>query len=157
MFILVFSVKLRWLPTSGPGGFTHFIMPCVVLGWLAAAGLLRLTRSAMLDVLDSEYVKFARAKGAGGVSIVWKHAFKNALIPPLTFAGLLLAGFATGTVITETIFAWPGIGVLALNAVYSNDYPLLIGSTLVFAVMYVVAAFLVDMLYGIIDPRIRYG
>ncbi len=157
VFILIFAVKLEWLPTSGRGGITHFIMPSVILGWLAAAGFLRLTRSAMLDVLDSEYVKYARGKGVSEVVIVWKHALRNAIIPSLTYGGLLLAGFATGTVITETIFAWPGIGVLALNAVYENDFPLLVGSVLVFAVIYVIAALVIDVTYALIDPRIRYS
>ena len=157
VFILVFSVKLGWLPTSGPGGFSHWIMPSVCLGWLASAGLLRLTRSALLDVLDSEYIKFARAKGAGNTSVIWRHGFRNALIPPLTYSGLMLAGFANGSVVTETIFAWPGIGVLVINALYQNDYPIILATALVFAVIYVVFAFIVDLLYAAIDPRIRYS
>ena len=157
VFILIFSVQLEWLPTSGRGGIKHFIMPSVVLGWIAAAGFLRLTRSAMLDVMDSEFVKFARAKGVGKMTIVWKHALRNAIIAPLTFGGLLMAGFATGSVLTETIFAWPGIGVLALNAVFNNDFPILVGAVLVFAVIYVLAAFLIDVLYAVVDPRIRYS
>ena len=154
---MIFSVQLGWLPTSGRGTIQHFIMPSVILGWLAAAGFLRLTRSAMLDVMDSEFVKFARAKGVGKMTIVWKHALRNAIIAPLTFGGLLMAGFATGSVITETIFAWPGIGVLALNAVFNNDFPILVGAVLVFAVIYVLAAFLIDVLYAVVDPRIRYS
>ena len=157
VFILIFSVHLGWLPTSGMGGIKHFIMPSVILGWLAAAGFLRLTRSAMLDVMDSEFVKFARAKGVNKMTIVWKHALRNAIIAPLTFGGLLMAGFATGSVLTETIFAWPGIGVLALNAVFNNDFPILVGAVLVFAVIYVLAAFLIDALYAVVDPRIRYS
>lgn len=156
VFILVFAVILGWLPTSGRGGLTHYIMPSVTLGWVAAAGFLRLTRSSMLDVLDSEYIKYARAKGVGRLRVVWKHAFRNAIIAPLTYAGLLLAGFATGSVVIETVFAWPGIGLLAINAVYNNDFPVLTGAVLVFAVIYVLVAFLVDMLYAYIDPRIRY-
>ena len=132
-------------------------MPSVILGWLAAAGFLRLTRSAMLDVMDSEFVKYARAKGVGKFAIVWKHALRNAIIAPLTFGGLLMAGFATGSVLTETIFAWPGIGVLALNAVFNNDFPILVGAVLVFAVIYVLAAFLIDVMYAAVDPRIRYS
>ena len=157
VFIIVFSVKLGWLPTAGPGGFSHWIMPSVCLGWLASAGLLRLTRSALLDVLDSEFIKFARAKGASSTTIIWKHGFRNALIPPLTYSGLMLAGFANGSVVTETIFAWPGIGVLVINALYQNDYPVLLATALVFAVIYVLFAFIVDLLYAAIDPRIRYS
>ena len=157
VFILIFSVRLEWLPTSGRGTFAHFIMPSVILGWLAAAGFLRLTRSAMLDVMDSEFVTYARAKGVNKFTIVWKHALRNAIIAPLTFGGLLMAGFATGSVLTETIFAWPGIGVLALNAVFNNDFPILVGAVLVFAVIYVLAAFLIDIMYAAADPRIRYS
>lgn len=157
VFILIFSVQLGWLPTSGRGGISHFIMPTVILGWVAAAGFLRLTRSAMLDVMESEFVKYARAKGVSKFTIVWKHAFRNAIIAPLTYGGLLMAGLATGSVLTETIFAWPGIGVLALNAVFDNDFPLLVGSVLVFAIIYVVTTFFIDVMYAIVDPRIRYS
>ena len=157
VFILIFSVQLEWLPTSGRGTWAHFVMPSVILGWFAAAGFLRLTRSSMLSVLDSEFVKYARAKGVDKFTIVWKHALRNAIIAPLTFGGLLMAGFATGSVLTETIFAWPGIGVLALNAVYNNDFPILVGAVLVFAVIYVIAAFVIDVLYAVLDPRIRYS
>lgn len=157
VFILIFAVKLGWLPAAGRGGLTSFIMPCVVLGWFGAAGFLRLTRSSMLDVMDSEFVKLARAKGVNKFSLIWKHAFRNALIAPLTYGGLLLAGFATGTVLTETIFAWPGLGRLALNAVYANDFPLLQGSVLIFAVIYIIFAFVLDMIYAFVDPRIRYS
>ena len=120
MLILVFSVNLDWLP-SGTRGHDeasafdkakHFIMPAVTLGWLASAGLMRLVRSSMLDVLDSEFIKLARAKGVGNTSVIWKHAFKNALIPPLTFSALILVGFIGGTVVTETVFAWPGLGMM---------------------------------------------
>ena len=157
VFILIFAVKLELLPAAGQGGFSHFIMPSIVLGWFGSAGFLRLTRSAMLDVMDSEYVKLARAKGVSNIAIIWKHAFRNALIAPLTYGGLLLAGFATGTVLTETIFAWPGLGRLTLNAVYANDFPLLQGSVLIFALMYIFFAFVLDMIYAFVDPRIRYS
>ena len=131
-------------------------MPSVILGWFGSAGFLRLTRSAMLDVMDSEFVKLARAKGVNTTTLVWKHAFRNALIAPLTYGGLLLAGFATGTVLTETIYALPGLGRLALQAVLANDFPILQGSALFFALLYVVFAFILDMIYALIDPRIRY-
>ena len=156
VLILIFSVKLEWLPVAGQGGFSHYIMPSVILGWFGSAGFLRLTRSAMLDVMDSEFVKLARAKGVGTTTLVWKHAFRNALIAPLTYGGLLLAGFATGTVLTETIYALPGLGRLALQAVYNNDFPILQGSALFFALLYVFFAFILDMIYAIVDPRIRY-
>jgi peptide/nickel transport system permease protein len=111
----------------------------------------------MLDVMDSEYVKLARAKGASNMTVIWKHAFRNAVIAPLTYGGLLLAGFATGTVLTETIFAWPGLGRMALQAVLANDFPVLQGSVIFFALFYVILAFILDMTYALIDPRIRYS
>ena len=157
VLILIFSVRLELLPAAGQGGFTHYIMPSVILGWFGSAGFLRLTRSAMLDVMDSEFVKLARAKGVSKSALIWKHGFRNALIAPLTYGGLLLAGFATGTVLTETIYALPGLGRLALQAVYANDFPVLQGSVLIFAFMYVVFAFVLDMIYAVVDPRIRYA
>ena len=156
VLILIFSVQLEWLPTGRRGGIDHLIMPAVTLGWLAAAGQLRLVRSAMLDVLDSEYIKLARAKGVNSFSVIWKHALKNAIIPPLTFTGLILAAFITGTVVTETIFAWPGLGRLAIESVYQNDFPLLTGTVLLFTLMYLAISFLVDVAYAYIDPRIRF-
>lgn len=161
--ILVFSVELGLLPSgtrpvSLPilGQIKYFIMPSIVLGWLPTAGYLRITRSAMLEVLDSEYIKFARAKGVSYWSVVWKHAFKNAIIPPLTISALLLASFITGAVIVETVFAWPGLGRLAVDAVWNNDFPVLTGVVLMFAIIYVVVNFLTDVAYAYIDPRIRY-
>ena len=156
VLVLIFSVQLDWLPTSRRGDWRHFVLPVVTLGWLPAAGLLRLTRSSMLEVLDSEYVKLARAKGVGSMRIVWKHAFRNALIAPLTFAMILLAGFMTGTVVVETVFAWPGIGRLAVNAALNTDFPLVTGLALVFGVMFLMASLFADLLYGVLDPRIRY-
>ena len=156
VLVLIFSVQLGWLPTSRRGDWTHFVLPVATLGWLPAAGLLRLTRSSMLEVLDSEYVKLARAKGVGSWKIIWKHAFRNALIAPLTFAMVLLAGFMTGTVVIETVFAWPGIGRLAINAALNTDFPLVTGLALVFGAMFLLASLLADILYGVLDPRIRY-
>lgn len=156
MLILIFAVRLGWLPTSRQGGIEHFILPSITLGWLAASGILRLVRSSMLDVLDSEFVKLARAKGVGGMQIVWKHAFRNAILPPLTYAGLLLASLITGAVVTETVFAWPGLGRLAVQAVYANDFPVITGVVLLFTVVYVGMNFLIDIAYAYFDPRIRY-
>lgn len=156
VLILVFSVKFGWLPTGRRGGIEHFIMPAITLGWLAAAGQLRLVRSAMLDVLDSEYIKFARAKGVVPTVVIVKHALRNALIPPLTLAGLVLASFVTGTVVTESVFAWPGIGRLAIDSVFLNDYPTLVGTILLATTTYLGVSLLIDVLYAFIDPRIRY-
>ena len=161
MLILIFSVQLRWLPTGtlGEGMFSwkHYVMPTVTLGWIASATYLRLTRSSMLEVLDSEYVKLARAKGVSNNAVIWKHAFRNALIAPLTFSSLLLTGFITGAVVTETIFSIPGLGRLAFEAINNNDFPIMVGTVLVFTGMYVGFNFVTDLLYAYIDPRIRYA
>ncbi len=164
MGVLVFSVHLGWLPTSTKGspdsGFfeqmKYFVLPAVTLGWAGAAGYLRLTRSSMLDVLDSEYVKLARAKGVSSFKLIWKHAFRNALIPPVTFSALLLAFFLNGQVITETVFGWPGLGRLATESVFQNDYTTMTAAVLMFAVLYSVASFLSDVAYALVDPRIRF-
>ena len=165
MLILIFSVNLDWLPSGTRGHdatnpferLQYFIMPAITLGWLASAGLMRLVRSSMLEVLDSEFVKLARAKGVGTNTVIWKHAFKNALIPPLTFSALILVGFIGGTVVTETVFAWPGLGQMMYTAVINNDFPLMTGGVLALTVAYVIAVFVIDILYAVIDPRIRYS
>ena len=164
MAIIVFAVQLDWLPSHGRGypedslwlEIKHFILPTITLGWLGSATYLRLTRSSMLEVLDSEFVKLARAKGLSGGIVIWKHAFRNALIAPITFSSLFLASFITGATVVELVFAWPGVGRLALEAVYNNDFPVLTGTVLFFAAAFVWFNFLADVLYGIVDPRIRY-
>jgi peptide/nickel transport system permease protein len=155
MMIVLFSVYLGWLPTSGRGGWQHYIMPTITIGWLSAAGLLRLVRASMLEAMDSEYIRLARAKGVGPWKVVWKHGFKNALLAPLTYAGILLAGFIDGSVVTETVFAWPGVGRLGIEAVNANDFPLMAAIITLVTILYVVTSFLVDVLYAVIDPRIR--
>ena len=155
MLVLIFAVNLDWVPTGRKGGLTHYILPSLTLGWGAGSALLRLTRSAMLEVLDTEYVKLARAKGVKGRVVIWKHAFKNAIITPLTFVGLLFASFLTGAVVTETVFSWPGLGRLAVEAVFSNDFPVMTGIVLVFTLVYLFINFLTDVSYALIDPRIR--
>ena len=110
----------------------------------------------MLEVLDSEFVKFARSKGVNSRRIIWKHALRNAMLAPLTYAGLLLAGLITGTVVTETVFAWPGIGRLAVQSVFANDFPVMTGVVMLFTVVYVGMNFIVDIAYAYLDPRIRY-
>lgn len=159
ILVLIFAVRLDWLPSSTAGeGFIsvrHMVLPVVVLGMSTAAGYLRITRSAMLEVLDSEFVKLARAKGVTNQWIIWKHAFRNALIPPLTVSAVLLTGFITGSVVTETVFAWPGLGRLAVDSVSNNDFPLVTGITLIFVSAWVVMNFLVDLAYAYVDPRIR--
>lgn len=160
MAILVFAVHFRWVPvgTMGDGfAWKNYILPSITLGLAPMAAYLRLTRSAMLNILDSEYVKLARAKGASHRAVVWKHALKNALIPPLTVSTLVLAGLVTGSVVVETVFSWPGLGRLTIHAVGNNDFPLITGTVLFFTVIYVALSFFTDILYAIIDPRIRYS
>jgi peptide/nickel transport system permease protein len=155
VMILVFSVWLGWLPTSGQGGWQHLIMPSVALGWYFAASLLRLTRSSMLEVMRSEYIKLARLKGLPGYVVVAMHAFKNALIPVLTLAGVNLVIMINAAVIVEVIFAWPGIGRLLYEGIFQRDFPLVQGVVMEAGIMIVVINLLIDILYGYIDPRIR--
>ena len=161
MAILLFAVRLDVLPAGGKGegigGLKNFILPAGTLGLAASASYLRLTRSAMLEILDSEFVKLARAKGVGTQMVIWKHAFKNALIPPLTLSALILVGFITGTVVVETVFTWPGLGRLAVTSTNENDFPVMTGVVLVFALMYVIINLITDLTYAIVDPRIRIG
>jgi len=161
MGILIFAGILEWLPagTMGEGSFSlkHLIMPAIVLGWLPAAGYLRLTRSSMLDVLESEYIKLARAKGVRYSVVIMKHAFRNALLVPLTYSGLLLIGFITGTTVAETVFSWPGLGRLAINSVEGNDFPMVAAIMFFTMLLYVTVVLFLDLVYALIDPRIRTG
>ena len=152
----IFAVQLGWFPTSGKGGITHMILPGVALGYYNVAALMRLTRSSMLDVLDSEYVKLARLKGISERRVVWKHCFRNALIVPLTYFGLIGAVLITGSVVTETVFAWPGLGQLVIEAIIARDFTVVQAVVLLFAFAFVSINILVDILYAYIDPRIRY-
>jgi len=155
VLILVFSVWLHWLPTSGTGGIEHLIMPALALGWYFAASLLRLTRSSMLEVLRSEYIKLARLKGLPGWVVIAVHAFKNALIPVLTLAGINLVVMINAGVIIEVIFAWPGIGRLLYEGIFQRDFPLVQGVVILAGIMVVLINLIIDILYAYIDPRIR--
>jgi peptide/nickel transport system permease protein len=157
MLMFVFAVQLEWVPVARKDGWESFILPTVVLGWGAAAGQIRLLRSSLLEVFGSEYITLARAKGVSERKIIWKHAMRNALIAPITAAGLTLAGVITGAIIVETIFSWPGLGGLAIEAVNNSDYAVLQGVMILITVMYVMANLVVDLLYVMIDPRIRLG
>ena len=157
MLMFFLSVQLEWLPPYGRQEKTSIILPGITVGWFYLAANLRLLRSAMLNVLDSEYVKLARAKGVSEKVVIWKHALRNALIPVITFAGITLGGLVTGSLVVETVFAWPGLGQLAVKALIGVDYPLLQAVVVVFTLMYVIAAMLVDIMYAYIDPRIRYA
>jgi ABC-type dipeptide/oligopeptide/nickel transport system permease component len=155
VMILVFSVWLEWLPTSGQGSWRNLVMPAIALGWYFAASLLRLTRSSMLEVLRSEYIKLARLKGLPGYAVIAIHAFKNALIPVLTLAGVNLVVMINAAVIIEVIFAWPGIGRLLYEGIFQRDFPLVQGVVMEAGIMIVVINLIVDILYAYIDPRIR--
>jgi peptide/nickel transport system permease protein len=156
VMILFFSVYLGWLPSSGSGTPLHIIMPAFALGWYFAAAHMRLTRSSMLDVLGSEYVKLARLKGLPEARVIAKHAFKNALIPVLTLAGINLVIMVNVAVVVETVFAWPGIGRLLYEGIAFRDFPIVQATVLLGGSMIVIVNLLVDILYAVIDPRIRY-
>ncbi|HWD57425.1 MAG TPA: ABC transporter permease [Stellaceae bacterium] len=155
VLILVFSVYLGWLPSSGAGSPLHFVMPAFALGWYFAASHMRLTRSSMLEVLGSEYIKLARLKGLPQSLVIAKHAFKNALIPVLTLAGVNLVIMVNVAVVVETVFAWPGIGRLLYEGITFRDFPVVQGVVLMGGAMIVMVNLLVDILYAVIDPRIR--
>ena len=156
MLILLFGAILGWLPTFGRGGIEHFILPAFVLSWGGIAGIVRLVRSSMLEVLDSEYVKFARIKGLPEQMVIYKHALKNAVIPALTFGGLTLAGLLNGSVAIEVVFAWPGIGRLMLQGISQRDFPIIQATVLAAGLFYIVISLIVDILYAYVNPRIRY-
>jgi peptide/nickel transport system permease protein len=156
VMILFFSVFLGWLPSSGSGTVLHLVMPAIALGWVFAASHMRLTRSSMLEVLGSEYVKLARLKGLPEALVISKHAFKNALIPVLTLAGINLVIMVNVAVVVETVFAWPGVGRLLYEGIAFRDFPVVQATVLLGGVMIVVVNLLVDILYAVIDPRIRY-
>ena len=153
----IFAVELGLVPTSGKGGIDTLILPAIsVCGW-AVASLMRLVRSSMLDVLDSEYVKLARIKGVAEWKVVWKHCLRNAAIAPLTYSAIIIGGLMVGSVAVETVFSWPGIGLLAVDAVRARDYQVLQAVVIFFCGIYVLANFAVDITYAYMDPRIRYG
>jgi peptide/nickel transport system permease protein len=156
VLMYVISVQFRWLPTSGYGSFKQLILPAVALSGVSLAGIVRLTRSSMLDVLSSEYVKLARIKGLSEKLVIWKHAFSNSLIPVLTFVGTVLTGLMTGVVVIETIFAWPGLGRLAFEAVSTRDFPTIQAVVLFMTLLFITSNLVVDILYAYVDPRIRY-
>jgi peptide/nickel transport system permease protein len=155
MLILVFSVQFNVLPSSGRGGIEHLLLPAVTLGLFTTARITRLTRSGMLEVLNQDYIRTAQAKGVSGPPVVWKHAFKNAAIPIVTIVGIELGTLLGGSVITETIFAWPGVGRLSVQAIYNRDYPVVQAAVFLLASTFVLVNLVVDLLYTYLDPRIR--
>ena len=155
ILIWVFAVGLGMFPTSGSGTWAHLVLPAISIAWFQISALTRLTRSAMLEVLDAEYVKLARAKGVSEPIIVWKHALRNAAVVPLTYFGVLAGSVLTGSVVIETVFSWPGLGWTAIEAIKARDFPVVQSVVIVFAVIFILANLLVDLLYAYIDPRIR--
>jgi ABC-type dipeptide/oligopeptide/nickel transport system permease component len=155
ILILVFSIEIGWLPVSGRGGIGNLILPAATLGAALAAILTRMVRGSMIEELSSDYVRTARAKGISETSVLFRHAFPNALIPVITIVGLQFGLLLAGTIVTETIFSWPGIGRLAVQAISARDYPLLQGCILIIALSYVGVNLLTDLVYAIVDPRVR--
>ncbi len=156
MFILLFAVKLGWLPAFGKGGLKHLILPSITLGWYSVAAQTRMVRSAMLDVLDSDYIKTARAVGVPRRILIWKYALRNAAVPLVTMLGVYFAAMLGGSFIIETIFAWPGVGRMVVEAIFARDYPVVQAGVLFTSIFFVFSNLLVDLTYGLIDPRIRY-
>ena len=156
LLAILFAVRLGWLPVSGTGGLSHLILPAVTLGAALSAILARMTRASVLEELRELYVLAARARGLSGARAVVRHAFRNSLIPIVTIVGLQFGAVLTGTIITETIFAWPGIGRLLIQAISFRDYPLVQGCILFISITYVAMNLLTDLTYGLLDPRIRY-
>lgn len=157
VLIQVFAARLNWLPAGGLGGPEHYILPAFTLGAFLVTGIMRLVRSSMLETLDSEYVKLARAKGLPEWKVVWKHALRNSLIPVVTFGGTYMGILLAGAIVVETVFAWPGLGDLIYRGIGWRDYPIIQALVLLIAIVVTVSNFVVDILYAYLDPRIRYG
>ena len=157
MLIMFFGAQLKWLPTYGRGGIDHYILPGIAISLFVMAGFMRLTRSSMLEVLDSEFVKFARIKGLQERLVIFKHALKNAIIPVLTFGGVSFAGLLNGAIVVEVVFAWPGLGRLMLDSIRERDTVVIMATILTSGFIYILLSTVVDILYAYVDPRIRYG
>ena len=157
VLIYVFSITLGWLPSARMGGPAHYVLPVITLSAFLVAGMMRLVRSSVLEVLDSEFVKLARIKGLSSTVVLWKHCLRNALIPVVTLFGVFFALLVTGAIVTETVFAWPGVGRLAYEAVIFRDYPLLQAVILLKAIIVLSVNLAVDVLYAYLDPRVRYA
>lgn len=155
ILILVFAVGLQWLPAFGSGGVQHVILPAIALGWYPVAAQTRIIRSGMLEVLDSDYIRMGRAVGTPERLLIWKYAFRNALLPLVTIMGVYFASMLSGAFVVETVFAWPGLGRTVVEAVFSRDYPVVQAGVLITSILFVLSNLLVDLSYGLIDPRIR--
>ena len=157
VLIQIFAVRLRWLPVAGVGSGWHYVLPAFTLGWFVVAGMMRLLRSSMLDIMGSEFVKLARIKGMPERLVIWKHALRNALIPVMTFGAIYLAILITGAILVETVFAWPGVGQLIYQGIVFRDFPVVQAVVLLTACIVIVVNLLVDITYAYVDPRIRYS
>ncbi len=155
--ILVFGVTLRWLPTGGMGGWAHLLLPATVLGVFSAAGITRLTRASVLDVVAEDYLRTARSKGLRETAVIGRHMLRNAALPVVTWIGLELGTLLGGAAVAETVFSWPGMGRLAVQAIFARDFPVVQATVLFAAAVFVLATLLTDLLYAWLDPRIRYG
>jgi peptide/nickel transport system permease protein len=156
ILILFFSVHLGWLPTSGRGGLENLVLPAITLGWFSAAAITRLTRSSMLEAMQSDFVRFERLSGLPERIVVLKHALRNAAIPIVTYMALQFGVLLSGAVVTETVFAWPGVGLIVVDAINARDYPVVQAAVMVTAMLILLLNLLVDLLYSWLDPRIRY-
>jgi peptide/nickel transport system permease protein len=157
LLIQIFSVNLGWLPAGTSGRPTDIILPAITLSLFGIASISRLLRSSMLEVLDSESIKLARSKGISEMSVIWKHALKNALLPVISFAGVFIVNLVTLAVVVETVFAWPGVGLLSYSSIISRDFPIIQGVVLLAGAVSILMSTLTDILYVYIDPRIRYA
>ncbi len=155
VLIYIFAVNLRWLPTSGSGEWYHFVLPAATLGLFTLAAVTRLMRASMLEAMGSEYIKLARIKGVPEALVIWKHALANSLIPVITFMGAFFATMITGAVVIETVFAWPGIGRLAYESILARDFPVVQAVVLTITALFIFANLIVDLLYLLVDPRMR--
>jgi peptide/nickel transport system permease protein len=152
----IFAVHLGWFPASGRGGIEYMVLPAITLGWFQVAAIMRLVRSSMLDVLDSEFVKLTRIKGLAEWKVIWKHCLRNAAIAPLTYFAIIVGLLVTGSVVTESVFSWPGTGLLVVDAVRARDFQVVQAAVIVFAGIFILTNLMVDILYAYLDPRIRY-
>jgi len=156
LLLLIFGVKLKWLPISGIGSWDHYVLPVITLGWYSTALLTRVIRSSMLEVLNADYIQVARSKGLGERRVIIKHALRNASLPVITIWGLQLGTVLMGSIVTETVFAWPGVGWLAVESVLGRDYPVVLGVVLIYGILFASLNAIIDIGYGVLDPRISY-
>ena len=157
LLILFFAVTLNWLPAYGRGNLSHLVLPAIALGWYPVAAMTRTLRSAMLDILQSDYIRMARSVGLSERAIIWKYALRNAAVPLATMIGVYFANMLGGAFVVEVVFAWPGVGRTVVEAVFNRDFPVVQAGVILSAVVFVLVNLLVDLSYGLIDPRIRHG